>query len=86
MTSAPSESAANVASKRPVQTSDATSATDRDRDKLDCVVTAVVEPLAVDERDRGLQNRHPPLKRAGCRFVRIPTLFGTPPEALDILA
>ena len=60
---------------------------DRPRSRQhDGVVAAVVEPLAVDERDRRLQDRHPPLKRAGCRLVRLPALFGTPPEAFDILS
>ena len=51
------------------------------------VVAAVVEPVAVDQRDRRLEHRHAPLQRARrppCRDRA--ALFGPPPQPLDVVA
>ena len=73
-------------SNPPVQMSEATSCERPRARQLDSVVAAVEEPLAVDQRDRRLQHRQPPLQRPRRRFVRRPPLFGAPPQPLDVVA
>ena len=50
-----------------------------------CVVSAVVEPLAVDERDGRLEDRHAPLERVRRGLVGIAPPFRPPLQPFHIV-